>query len=96
MDFDKIVRMVESDRSGPCEDDYEACCPYVDILPEESDGEDASPLNFGRASQTSAGVVFDANYRRWADEQRRVDRQKLRIEHGLCDEMTIRSTRRYK
>jgi hypothetical protein len=34
------------DRSGPCEDDYEAKCPYVDMLPEESGKEDGSPLKF--------------------------------------------------
>ena len=41
-----IRRLQESDRSGPCEDDYESACPYGDILPEESDKENGSPLRF--------------------------------------------------
>ena len=65
MDFDKLKRMVESDRSGPCEDDYEACCPYVDILPDESDTEDGSPLDFGNTAQTSAGRWFRNASKRW-------------------------------
>jgi hypothetical protein len=33
---------------GVCEDDVEATCPYVGMLPEESKGEEPSPLNFGK------------------------------------------------
>lgn len=40
-------RLQEQDRSGPCEDDYEVTTPFVDILPEESEHEDGSPLDFG-------------------------------------------------
>jgi hypothetical protein len=45
--FDALVRSVVLDSSGPCEDDYELCCPFVDMLPEESNREDCSPLDFG-------------------------------------------------
>lgn len=35
------------DKYGPCEDDYEVKCPYVNMLPEESyNTEDGSPLDF--------------------------------------------------
>jgi len=32
--------------SGACDDDYEVTCPLIDMLPEESDKEGVSPLNF--------------------------------------------------
>jgi len=65
MDFDKIVRMVESDRSGPCEDDVERTAPFVDMLPDESDSEDGSPLDFGNTAQTSASRWFSNASDRW-------------------------------
>ena len=37
----------EARRFGPCEDDYEVTAPYIGILPDESDHEDGSPLDFG-------------------------------------------------
>jgi hypothetical protein len=43
-----IHNIVENDRrSGPCEDDVERTAPYIGILPDESDEEDGSPLDFG-------------------------------------------------
>jgi hypothetical protein len=42
--FDNIIR--QDARSGPCEDDYETTCPFIDILPDETHGEDVSPLRF--------------------------------------------------
>lgn len=45
--MDHIETIIQSDRmSGPCEDDYEITCPYVDLLPDESEHENGSPLNF--------------------------------------------------
>lgn len=32
--------------SGPCDDDVEMTCPFVGMLPEETDHEDPSPLSF--------------------------------------------------
>ena len=36
----------EESLSGPCEDDAEIVCPYIGILPEETDHEEPSRLNF--------------------------------------------------
>jgi hypothetical protein len=41
-----IRHLLDSDRSGPCEDDVEVTAPFVGMLPEESDHEDGSPLDF--------------------------------------------------
>jgi hypothetical protein len=51
MDFEDHVRIaIENEhRYGPCEDDYEVKCPYIGILPDESEHEDGSPLDFGHA-----------------------------------------------
>ena len=35
-----------SHRFGPCEDDAETVAPYIGILPDESDSEEGSPLDF--------------------------------------------------
>jgi hypothetical protein len=52
-DSEDILRLlVGNRRSGPCEDDYEATAPYVDMLPEESEHEEGSPLNFGKTYLT--------------------------------------------
>lgn len=32
--------------SGVCDDDCEAICPFIGILPDESDHEEGSPLSF--------------------------------------------------
>lgn len=46
-DTSNIARILEADRrSGPCEDDCETTCPFIGILPEESDHEGGSPLDF--------------------------------------------------
>jgi hypothetical protein len=52
MNTNDIISLIDSlvaadRRSGPCEDDYEVKCPYIGILPDESDEEDGSPLDFG-------------------------------------------------
>lgn len=61
-----VVKILAADRrSGPCEDDVEVTCPFVDMLPEESDAEDGSPLDFGNTAHTSAGRYFAQNERRW-------------------------------
>jgi hypothetical protein len=44
-----IQRCLEQDRSGPCEDDCEVTAPFVGLLPEETDHEEMSPLDFGGA-----------------------------------------------
>jgi hypothetical protein len=41
---EKIAR--QDERSGPCEDDEEMTCPFVDMLPDESNHENGSPLRF--------------------------------------------------
>lgn len=86
----RAIRDEREVRSGVCDDDVERTAPYIGVCPDESDHEDGSPLDFGNEDQTSAGNYYTANERRWQDEQRKVDRQKLRIEHGLCNRMTIR------
>lgn len=42
--LESIIRLDQ--RSGPCEDDCEVTCPYIDMLPDESETEEGSPLNF--------------------------------------------------
>lgn len=47
MTIQEIENIIRRDSlSGPCDDDYEATCPYVGILPEETDNEEPSPLSF--------------------------------------------------
>lgn len=43
-DFERIHTL--NLRGGACEDDYEVSAPFVDILPEESEHQDGSPLSF--------------------------------------------------
>lgn len=46
-DFRHIDQFHETARrEGPCEDDREETAPYINMLPEESDHEEGSPLNF--------------------------------------------------
>lgn len=33
-------------RCGPCDDDVQTTAPYVGMLPDESEGEEPSPLHF--------------------------------------------------
>lgn len=48
-DVREVERLMDLNRrSGPCDDDYEAACPYVGMLPDESEHENGSPLNFGK------------------------------------------------
>lgn len=45
--FDSYFKGCERDnRNGPCEDDYEFTMAYINMLPDESDKEYGSPLNF--------------------------------------------------
>jgi hypothetical protein len=42
-----FAKMVHADLlSGPCEDDYESTCPYLDVCPDETESEEPSPLRF--------------------------------------------------
>ncbi len=43
-DFERIHTL--NRRSGACEDDWETAAPFIDILPEESEHQDGSPLSF--------------------------------------------------
>lgn len=45
-----ILRLQEEDRSGPCEDSDEVCAPFIGMVPEESDHQDGSPLDFVKGS----------------------------------------------
>lgn len=36
--------------SGPCEDSHEVTCPLIGMMPDESNTEEGSPLNFGMAT----------------------------------------------
>ena len=48
-DYTAIDRIREAERrEGPCDDDCESTAPYVSMLPEESDHEEGSPLDFVR------------------------------------------------
>lgn len=40
------VLSLRADLTGPCDDDPEVDCPYVGMLPDESDTEGGSPLDF--------------------------------------------------
>jgi hypothetical protein len=40
-----MLQQMERDRSGPCEDDFEATCELMQYLPEESSHEDGSPID---------------------------------------------------
>lgn len=52
-DCREVERLLELNRrSGPCDDDYEATSPFVDMLPDESEHEHGSPLNFGKTYLT--------------------------------------------
>jgi hypothetical protein len=50
-DFRHIDRFHETARrEGPCEDDREETAPYIGILPDESEHEEGSPLNFSHSN----------------------------------------------
>jgi hypothetical protein len=53
-----IQRCLDTDRSGPCEDDCEVTAPYVDLLPNESGKEHGSPLDFRDKAYYPPGVKF--------------------------------------
>jgi hypothetical protein len=60
--FDSLRKEKEQEkRFGPCEDDYESTCPYVDLLPEESSSEEGSPLSFASS--------FDTHWKEEIDQQ---------------------------
>lgn len=62
-------------RHGVTEDDDSFVAPYINMMPEESETEEGSPLNFGNDATTSAGRYFRENARRWTDEERRLKRE---------------------
>jgi hypothetical protein len=43
---------------GPCDDDCEETAPFIGMLPDESDHEDGSPLDFGDAPGGNVGFRF--------------------------------------
>jgi hypothetical protein len=43
-------------RALACEDDVESSCPFVGMMPEESNHEDGSPLDFGRTDLPNVGM----------------------------------------
>jgi hypothetical protein len=48
-DYRYLDRMREEiRREGPCDDDCESTAPFIGMLPDESDHEDGSPLDFVR------------------------------------------------
>lgn len=47
----------ELTRQGPNEDDAEITAPYIGVLPEESQGEEPSPLNFGYRGSWSSRAI---------------------------------------
>lgn len=58
MALGQIRRLQESDRSGPCEDDCEVTAPFVDLLPEETEHEEPSPLEFGAKQGRGENIGF--------------------------------------
>jgi hypothetical protein len=58
-------------RYGRAEDDDVRIAPFIGILPEETDREEPSPLNFGNDGQRSASHYFRENEKRWRREERR-------------------------
>ena len=88
MNLHTILGIVARDnRSGPCEDDEERTAPYLGICPEESNHEDGLPLDFGNTARPSASSYFAALERRWAREERNLERQRAR---QTVSEMTLR------
>jgi len=44
---------------GPCEDDYEFTCPFIGILPDESECEDGSPINLRHVMEPNRRIGYD-------------------------------------
>ncbi len=58
-DFTPLDRQREAERrSGPCDDDCESTAPYIDLLPEESNHEEGSPLDFSRRDAREIDLVI--------------------------------------
>lgn len=58
-------------REGPCEDDWEVKTPFVAILPEESDKESGSPLNFKRVyAHHPTVMVLEVSLEDWLVRQK--------------------------
>lgn len=73
MNLDQAMRIAELNRrSGPNEDDCELMCPWIDLLPEESEHEEGSPLDFrergsaGHHSPRGWNVHSTFRLARWA------------------------------
>jgi len=60
-------------RAMACEDDVEATCPFVGMMPEESNHEDGSPLNFGPVTSAPVGMSLVTPKRR----RRRLKRHEV-------------------
>lgn len=50
--------------SGPCDDDVESTAPYIEILPEETDHEEPSPLDFTRERVREEGFSTHTQHRK--------------------------------
>lgn len=58
-DYRELDRLQEQERRhGPCEDDCEVTAPFIGMLPEESDHESGSPLNFREHGVTLEDTHF--------------------------------------
>jgi hypothetical protein len=77
-------------RRGLNEDDDSCVAPYIGILPEESETEEGSPLDFGNDAHTSAGSYFRENAGRWSREERRLQRE---MKETSVEFMGIRGSR---
>ncbi len=54
--------MARNELSEPCEDDCEVSCPLIDMLPEESDKEGGSPLNFSNDIDRQIEAAFESGF----------------------------------
>jgi hypothetical protein len=55
-------------RHGPEDDDIETVAPFIGMCPDESDSEEASPLDFGKPSNAFVGRSY--TYLRWCSINR--------------------------
>lgn len=54
--------MARNELSEVCEDDCEATCPFVGMLPDESNKEEGSPLNFSNSIDREIEAAFIAGF----------------------------------
>lgn len=73
-------------RHGVTEDDDSVIAASLYIMPEESEHEGGSPLNFGTDGRRSAGSYFRSLEKKWAREERAMRRRVS----TMADELTFR------